>query len=164
MIDHVSETDAKVEWLARQMYSRERPIGRDQIFAAFTAVLAELVGATVDEPAKIAEREVSGAEFLGYWATHQTWRIAAGGAALICTIDPILASMGVSGEDHTWRSEGLPDGVEITGTARSSGREPSWARIVIRGLPEPQARGLVATFRAAFGPILSAAELDAELG
>jgi hypothetical protein len=154
----------RVEWLARQMYSRQAPIGREQIEAAFAAALAELVGAAVDEPTRIAEREVEGSDYLGYWAAHQTWRIAVigGDAALIYEIDPILASMGVSGEEHRWYGEGLPAGVELRGSALSSGRQNGFAELVITGVDEPRARAIAERFAAAFPEVRSAQALAAE--
>lgn len=155
----------RVEWLARQMYSREAPIGREQIEAAFAAALAELVGAAaVDEPTRIAEREVEGSDYLGYWAAHQTWRIAVvgGDAALIYDIDPILASMGVSGEEHRWYGDGLPAGVELRGSALSSGRQNGFAELVITGVDEARARVMAERFAAAFPEARSAEALAAE--
>lgn len=154
----------RVEWLARQMYSRQAPIGREQIEAAFAAALAELVGAAVDEPTRIAEREVEGSDYLGYWAAHQTWRIAVigGDAALIYEIDPILASMGVSGEEHRWYGEGLPAGIELRGSALSSGRQNGFAELVITGVEEPRARAIAERFAAAFPEVRSAQALAAE--
>lgn len=155
----------RVEWLARQMYSREAPIGREQIEAAFAAALGELVGAAVDEPTKIAERDVEDCEHLGYWAAHQTWRMAVidGDAALVCEIDPILASMGVSGEHHVWRGQGLPAGVVMRGSALSSGRQPGYAELEIEGVDEARAQAIVARFAAAFPKIRSAQALANEL-
>jgi hypothetical protein len=155
----------RVEWLARQMYSHEAPIGREQIEAAFAAALAELVGTAVDEPVKIAEREVEGSEYISYWAAHQTWRmelVGAGEAALIYEIDPILASMGVSGEEHRWHGEGLPAGVELRGSALSSGRQNGFAELVLYGLGEARARVILERFAAAFPEIRTSAALAAE--
>lgn len=146
------------------MYSREAPIGREQIEAAFAAVLGELVGTGVGEPQKIAERDVPGLEHLGYWAAHQTWRHAAGDAALVCEIDPILASMGVSGENHRWRGEGLPEGVVVRGAALSAARQPSYAELTLTGVDEARAQALLDRFAAAFPEIRSAEALEAELG
>lgn len=155
----------RVEWLARQMYSHEAPIGREQIEAAFAAALAELVGATVDEPTKIAEREVEGSEYIGYWAAHQTWRMAVVGAeatALVYEIDPILASMGVSGEEHRWYGEGLPAEVGLHGSALSSGRQNGYAELVITGVEPARAQLILERFTAAFPEIRTAAALAAE--
>ena len=155
----------RVEWLARQMYSHEVPIGREQIEAAFAAALAELVGAAVDEPTKIAEREVEGSEYIGYWAAHQTWRmevVSAGETALVYEIDPILASMGVSGEEHRWRGDGLPAGIELRGTALSSGRQNGFAELELYGLEEARARVILERFVGAFPEIRTAAALAAE--
>ena len=90
------------------MYSRTRPFGRDQIFAGFEAVLVELAGCPAGPAQLVTSVENAGAEFLGYSAPQETFRIVAGSLALTCTIDPILASMGVSGEDHVWIGSGLP--------------------------------------------------------
>ncbi|MFV8751962.1 hypothetical protein ACNOYE_15560 [Nannocystaceae bacterium ST9] len=154
----------RIDWLARQMYSRARPIGREQIFAGFAAALAELTGEPASAPELIAHEEVSGAEFLGYWAQHQTWRIRSGTLAWVCRIDPILASMGVSGEEHQWACEGLSAGVVVRGAALSSGRSFSHARLELEGLSADQAEALSARFAAAFPPIMTDAELTAELG
>lgn len=158
----------RIDWLARQMYSRSRPIGRDQIFAGFAAVLTELTGEPSRRPIVTDSREVSGAEFLGYSAAHETWRVAtseqASAPALVCVIDPILASMGVSGEDHTWTSENLPDGVVITGAACSSGRQSSWVQLRVTGVSEASFASLRERFVAAFPAIMSDDELNAELG
>jgi hypothetical protein len=155
----------RVEWLARQMYSHEAPIGREQIEAAFAAALAELVGAAVDEPRKIAEREVEGSEHLAYWAAHQTWRmdvLGAEGTALVYEIDPILASMGVSGEEHRWYGKGLPDDVVLQGSALSSGRHNGFAELVVTGVDESRARAILERFTAAFPEIRTAQALAAE--
>jgi hypothetical protein len=155
----------RVEWLARQMYSHEVPIGREQIEAAFAAALSELVGAAVDEPRKLAEREVEGRELIGYWAAHQTWRmevVGDGHAALVYEIDPILASMGVSGEEHRWYAEGLPGEIVLHGSALSSGRQNGFAELVITGVDEARARAILDRFAAAFPEIRSAQALAAE--
>lgn len=155
----------RIEWLARQMYSREVPIGREQIEAAFAAALAELVGAAVDEPRKIAEREVEGSDHLGYWAAHQTWRhpvVGAGKVALVCEIEPILASMGVSGEEHYWRAEGLPEGTELRGAALSSGRQNGYAELELLGVDEARAAVIMERFAAAFPEIRTAEALASE--
>ncbi len=155
----------RVEWLARQMYSHEVPIGREQIEAAFAAALAELVGAAVDEPRKVGEREVEGSEHLGYWAAHQTWRMeamGADGAALVYEIEPILASMGVSGEEHRWYGKGLPGEVELQGSALSSGRQNGFAELSIGGVDPARARAILEQFAAAFPEIRTAEALAAE--
>lgn len=155
----------RIEWLARQMYSREVPIGREQIEAAFAAALSELTGAAVDEPRKIAEREVEGSDHLGYWAAHQTWRhpaLGASRAALVCEIEPILASMGVSGEEHYWRAEGLPEGVELRGSALSSGRQNGYAELELIGVAEARAQAILGRFAAAFPEIRTAEQLASE--
>jgi len=151
-------------WPARQMYSRSHPIGRTHIFAGFAGVLAALAGAEVDPAAKIEECDVPGMEYLGYSATRQTWRLTAGGASLDCTIDPICASMGVSGENHSWVSKGLPDGVVVQGRALSSGRQPGSAHLTIEGVDAERAAVLSERFKSAFGRILSDEELEQELG
>lgn len=155
----------RVEWLARQMYSHEVPIGREQIEAAFAAALAELVGAAVDEPIKIGEREVEGSEYIGYWAAHQTWRMKVVGsehAALVYEIDPILASMGVSGEEHRWYGQGLGPEIELHGTALSSGRQNGYAELVLTGVEPARAQAILERFAAAFPEIRTDAALAAE--
>ncbi len=158
----------RIDWPARQMYSRTRPIGRDSIFAGFAAVLAALTDRPPLRPSMIDSREVSGAEFLGYSAAHETWRIATGeassGPALVCVVDPILASMGVSGEDHTWTSENLRDGVRVQGAACSSARQPSWAQLRVEGVSEATFAMLRERFEAAFPAVMTDDELLAELG
>jgi hypothetical protein len=146
------------------MYSREVPIGREQIEAAFAAALCELVGAAVDEPRKIAEREVEGSDHLGYWAAHQTWRhpVVGSKAALVCEIEPILASMGVSGEEHDWRAEGLPEGVELRGSALSSGRQNGYAELELVGVDEARAQAILGRFIAAFPEVRTAEQLASE--
>jgi hypothetical protein len=134
------------------MYSREAPIGRDQIFAAFAALLHAVTGALVSAPEKTESVEAPEAEFLGYWAAHETFRLTAGDAVLVCRIDPILASMGVSGEHHTWHSEGLS--LEIRGSALSSGRQPSSVEVTIEGATDERAAELLAAFAAEFPPIM----------
>lgn len=146
------------------MYSQQRPIGRTQIFTGFAAVLATLTGCEPSEPVQTGSEEVPGVDYLGYWAAHLTYRISAGEAALICRIDPILASMGVSGEDHSWSVEGLPGGVGVRGSAKSSARDHSYAELVIEGLPEAQCEALIASFAAAFPSIMTDRELVTELG
>lgn len=155
----------RVEWLARQLYSHAAPIGREQIEAAFAAALAELVGGAVDEPTKITEREVEGSDHLGYWAAHQTWRhplVGRTSTALVCEIEPILASMGVSGEEHYWKAEGLPEGLELRGSALSSGRQNGYAEIEVRGVDEARAAAILDRFAAAFPEIMTAEALAAE--
>jgi hypothetical protein len=134
------------------MYSREAPIGREQIFAAFSALLHAATGIEVSPREQVASEEVPGAEYLGYWAAQETYRIAAGEAVLICTIDPILASMGVSGERHAWHSEGT--GLKITGSALSSGRQPSSVEVVIEDATDERAAELLAAFASTFPPIM----------
>jgi hypothetical protein len=147
--------ETRVSWPARQMYSEKHPIGRTQIFAAFAAVLSAMMGVEVSEPEKIAEVELPGAEYLGYSAAQLSYRITAGEATLICNIDPILASMGVSGENHTWSSSGLPNAVSIRGSALSSGRQASWATLVLEGLEEARSAELGRIFADTFPPIES---------
>ena len=153
----------RVDWLARQMYSRKHPIGRDQIFAAFTEVLAGLTGIDPDAPALTSSHEHPDAQYLGYSAPHLRYRIGAGEAGLVCSIDPILASMGVSGEHHAWSSEGLPAGALVQGRALSSGRQPSYAELTLDRVPEAEAAELRRRFVAAFGRILDADALAREL-
>jgi hypothetical protein len=136
------------------MYSREAPIGRDQIFAAFAALLHAVTGALASPPEKTESVEVPGAEYLGYWAAHETFRLTAGEAVLVCTINPILASMGVSGENHTWRSENLA--LVIRGSALSSARQPSSVEVTIEGTTDERAAELLAAFAAEFPPIMQA--------
>lgn len=144
-----------MHWPAQQMYSAEAPIGREQIFAAFTALLHAATGVEVSPPEKTASVDVPGVdEFLGYWAAHETFRLTAGDAVLMCTIDPILASMGVSGEQHTWHSEGLA--LTIRGAALSSGRQPGSVEVVIEGATDERAAELLAVFAAEFPPIMTA--------
>jgi hypothetical protein len=162
-VSNVDSHTHRVAWLARQMFSRAHPIGRDQIFAAFTRVLEALAGVPATR-VLVSEVEVAGAEFLGYSAAHLTYRIAAGPLALTCVIDPILASMGVSGEDHTWRGEGLASGFVLRGSAHSSARSPSWAQLELGGVSEARFVELRDAFVAAFPVILSEDELVAELG
>jgi hypothetical protein len=155
--------ETKVSWPARQMYSRSNPIGRAQIFAAFAGVLSEIADAEASEPEMIAEVELPGSEYLGYSAAQLTYRITAGEAVLICNIDPILASMGVSGENHAWRSEGLPQAVSVGGSALSSGRQASWATLLLDGLDRARAAELGRIFTGAFPPIMTAEQVEAEL-
>lgn len=156
--------EIRVCWPARQMYSRSAKIGRDENFAAFAAVLAAVTGEEVAEAEQTGSEPVEGTEFLGYHADRQTWRLVAGDASLLCSIEPILASQGVSGEHHSWRSEGLPGQLVIRGTALSSGREASFAALTIEGVDETRAAELVGVFAAAFPRIMSDAEIEAELG
>lgn len=154
---------ARVQWPARQMYSPSHPIGRSQIFNAFATVLAAIVDALHGEPEKIREEEVPGCEYLGYDASRQTWRIEAGGAALIIALDPILASMGVSGENLSVHGEGLPPGVTLSGAALSSAREVSWASLTVTGLDEERGQWLLDTFQEAFPRAMSEEAIAAEL-
>lgn len=154
----------RIDWPARQMYGRARPIGRDQIFAAFERVLVELAGVPAEPAQLVSAVENEGAEFIGYSAPHLTYRIVAGSLALTCTIDPILASMGVSGEDHTWTCEGLPAGVVLRGSAHSSGRSPSHAELRVAGVSDERFAVLRERFMAAFPAVMSEDELVAELG
>jgi hypothetical protein len=135
------------------MYSPDAPIGREQIFAAFARLLHAATGVEVSPPEKISSVDVPGVdEFLGYWAAHETYRLTAGDAVLLCSIDPILASMGVSGERHVWRCEGLSFTLE--GSALSSAREPSWVEVALDGLTDERASALLAAFSAAFPAIM----------
>jgi hypothetical protein len=143
-----------IHWPARQMYSREAPIGRDQIFAAFAGLLHAATGVEVSPPEKIASVDVPGVdEYLGYWAAQETYRLTAGDAALVCTIDPILASMGVSGEHHVWSSEGLA--LTVRGVALSSGRQPSSVEVVLEGATDERAAELLTAFASAFPAIMN---------
>jgi len=72
--------------------------------------------------------------------------------------------MGVSGEDHGWSAEGLAPGVVLRGSAKSSGRDGSYAQIVVEGLEPGACEPIFAGFAAAFPTIMSEAELAAELG
>jgi hypothetical protein len=155
--------ETRVSWPARQMYSRTNPIGRMQIFAAFAAVLSAIVDAEAGEPEKIAEVELPDWEYLGYWVAKLTYRITAGEAKLICNIDPILASMGVSGENHAWCSTGLPRELSLHGSALSSGRQASWATLVLEGLDETRSAELGRIFAGTFPPSMTAEQLEAEL-
>lgn len=153
----------RVEWLAKQMYSRKAPIGRDQIFQAYAAVLTAISGVAVESADKVAEEDIPHMERLGYWAARQTWRLNAGDAALRCAIDPVLASMGVSGERHSWRSEGLPEGFEVSGSALSSGRQPGFAEIQIVSPDNAHSSRLGELFVDSFPPRLDEASLSEEI-
>lgn len=135
------------------MYSASHPIGRDQIFAAFAQVLAELTGAEAGAQIVqlVAEEELPGLDYLGYWAARQQFRVSSGGVtALICDIDPICASMGVSGEQHAWRAIGLAPGQGLRGSALSSGRQPSFAELVVDGFDDTKTAELTRRFVEAF--------------
>jgi len=145
------------------MYSPSHPIGRSQIFNAFATVLSAIVDALHAEPEKISEEELPDCEYLGYRASRQTWRIEAGGAALIISLSPILASMGVSGENLSVNAEGLPHGVQMSGAALSSARQLSWASLTLTGFDEERGQRLLDTFQEAFPRAMSDEAIEAEL-
>jgi hypothetical protein len=132
------------------MYSATDPIGRDQIFAAFAQVLAGLVEGEVLAAELVAEQELPGLDYLGYWAARQQFRIRAGEAAVICDIEPICASMGVSGEHHSWHATGLGAREIVRGSALSSGRQPSFAELVLDGFDDDKAAELARRFLESF--------------
>lgn len=159
MVEH------RIEWLSRQMYSRARPIGRDQILEGLSHVLAALTGAPVDVPDLVAQEELPDCAHLGYWAAKLTYRLGgAAQASLIVHIDPIPGSMGVSGEHLSWRGEHLPVGVTISGSALSHALQPGHALLRLDGLAHEVARELIAKFSGAFPKRMSAQQLERELG
>lgn len=154
---------ARMEWPARQMFSPSKPIGRAQIFNAFASAAAALADTLHAPPEKVGAEEIPGCDMLGYDAERQRWRIDVGAAHLTLEVDPILASMGVSGERITVQAEGFGAGVELRGEALSSARAPSWASLAIEGVARERGEVALAAFAEAFPRVMSAEQIDAEL-
>jgi hypothetical protein len=123
-------------------------VDRDGIVGAYLSVLSALTGATPGEGVCVRTGEDRG-ERVGYYAAQEWWEAPAGGAALCWDLDPIMASMGVSGEYISVSARGLPQGVSLSGRALSSARRPGYATLALEGM---EAGPLEALFRDAFGP------------
>lgn len=153
---------ARVEWPPRQMYSKRHPIGRAQVFAAFAKALEAATGEAASEPTLIEQIDVEGVEHLGYWAAKLLYEVRAGDVRWTCWINPILASMGVSGEHHAWRLHGAPESLAMRGEACSAARSDSFAELVIERCDPAVIERVRRAFVEAIGPVLSAQELESE--
>ena len=153
---------ARVEWPSRQMYSKRHPIGRAQVFAAFSKALEAVTGAAASEPALLEQVDVDGVEHLGYWAAKLLYEVRAGELRWTCWITPILASMGVSGEHHAWVLHGAPASLALSGTACSAARQPSYAELAIERCEPAMAERVRAAFIEGVGRVLTEQELEVE--
>lgn len=118
------------------------PVDRERILDAYRSVAQSMAGKPLAPARRISKGIDRGAD-LGYSAFEETWEAAIDDAALIWTISPILASMGVSGEFITVTSRGLA--VPIRGRALCSARRPGYAVL------ESDDAALQAMFAARFG-------------
>ncbi|MFO0560888.1 MAG: hypothetical protein U0269_22915 [Polyangiales bacterium] len=153
---------ARVEWPSRQMYSKRHPIGRAQVFAAFAKALEAATGEPASEPALIEQVDVEGVEHLGYWAAKLLYELRAGELRWTCWITPILASMGVSGEEHAWVLHGARPSLAMSGAARSAARQPSFAELTIERCDPALAARVERAFVEAIGRVLTEQELESE--
>ena len=115
---------------ARWPIRTEPHIGRAAILDATLGVLSELCGAAPGPHVLVKEGEDRG---YGYYAAAEWWEAAVGPATLSWHLDPILATMGVSGEFITLSAAGLPAGMALSGRALSSARRPGYLELDITG-------------------------------
>jgi hypothetical protein len=130
--------DMKIRWTLHP----DPPVDRARILDAYLAVAQSVAKASAQPPRLVAEGPDRGAD-VGYRACEETWECSVGDAALVWTLSPILASMGVSGEFISVQSRGLA--VPVRGAALSSARRPGYASI------ECDDAAMGAVFAAAFG-------------
>lgn len=118
------------------------PVDRDCILAAYRAVASAVMAAESGPACRVSVGPDRGAD-VGYSACEEVWEAAIGDAALIWTISPILASMGVSGEYISVQTRGFA--VPVRGRALCSARRPGYAVL------ESDDAALQAVFAAGFG-------------
>ena len=127
-----------IRWTIRP----EPPVDRERILDAYRAVVHSLANDAMQSPRRVSKGEDRGAD-VGYSAFDETWEASVGDSALVWTVSPILASMGVSGEFITVHSRGLA--CPVRGRALCSARRPGYAML------DSEDRALQALFAAAFG-------------
>jgi hypothetical protein len=153
---------ARVEWPSRQVDSERHPIGRAQVFAAFAKAPEAVASEPTSEPALIEQVDVEGVEHLGYWAAKLLYELRAGELRWTCWIKPILASMGVSGEEHAWVLHCARSSRAMRGAARSAARQPSLAELTIERRDPALAARVERAFVEAIGRVLTKQELESE--
>jgi len=125
-------------------------VDRACILGAYRSALSVLLGAPAGDARLVKRGEDKGGDYVGYSAHPEQWEAPVGEAALGWELDPIMASMGVSGEHISVRASGLPEGRVFSGRALSSARRPGYATLEWGGDSPPGA--VEAAFRDAFGP------------
>ena len=123
-------------------------IDRGCIVGACLSVLSAMTGGEPGEQTLVERGEDRG-EYYGYYAARETWEAPVGGVVLRWVLDPIMATMGVSGEAISIRAVGLSEGITMSGRALSSARRPGHAALTLSGV---DAAPLEAMLRSAFGP------------
>ena len=129
----------KIHWTLRP----DPPVDRERILDAYRAVATSVAKAPA-QPARLVSQGPDRGADVGYHACEETWECAVGDGALIWTLSPILASMGVSGEWISVHARGLS--MPVRGSALSSARRPGYATL------ESDDPALLAVFAAGFGP------------
>jgi len=129
----------KIRWTIRP----DPPVDRARILDAYRAA-AQSVAQSEPGPARLVDQGPDIGADVGYHACEETWESAVGDGALVWTLSPILASMGVSGEFIAVRSRGLA--LPVRGNALSSARRPGYAEL------ESDDPALQAIFAETFGP------------